>query len=678
MIFVWYEKNYRRHLCDMHIDDWNDEFLSEFSPEEYFENLKKAKIQNAMLYFQSHVGLCYYPTKVGKMHNGFKSREDAMRRLVNMCRANGISVTGYYSLIYNNWAHDAHPEWRMVNKDGISLAEANGAVKTEFASNDVFRYGFCCPNNIEYRNFVKEQIREMAEYFIVDGMFFDMLFWPHVCYCNSCKKKFKAEYGFDIPEDCDWKTPIWQKFMEARRRWMGEFSKFAEECAKSFAPISVEHNVAYAALPNAEKGLAREVLETTDYAGGDLYGGIYAQSFTCKFYKNITKNQPFEYMFSRCTPKLSYHTVTKSKDEMTSALALTSAHHGATLVIDAIDPCGTMDGRVYERLGEVFQTVIPYEKYYTGDMIEDVGIYYSLKSKFNANGEKYTNHTSCVNVMKTFVYNNISCGITNEMYKLDGYKLLMAPSLTEVDKPDFERIVNYVKNGGNLYISGGECKTLLKEFFGAEVCGRTKERVIYIAPKPEHQSSFDYFNEKYPMHFNGTAPITDGFEESMVIAKITLPYTNQDTNRFASIHSNPPGIKTDIPAMAYTSYGKGKVLWSGLNIEDCDMYDYRRIMINLINTYFDIDYTLSSDAPKDVEITMFDNKDSIIVNTVLLNEDYSARIVEDYTIGVRSFQKPKDVLLLPEERSVEFRYENGFAKFASQNKNILNMYKIIL
>lgn len=78
---------------------------------------------------------------------------------------------------------------------------------------------------------------------------------------------------------------------------------------------------------------------------------------------------------------------------MLSALALTSAHHGATLVIDAIDPCGTMDSRVYERLSEVFQTVIPYEKYYTGDMIEDIGIYYSLKSKFNTNGEE---HKSCL------------------------------------------------------------------------------------------------------------------------------------------------------------------------------------------------------------------------------------------------------------------------------------------
>ena len=31
----WYEDKFRRHLCDMHIDDWSDEFLSEFSIENF-------------------------------------------------------------------------------------------------------------------------------------------------------------------------------------------------------------------------------------------------------------------------------------------------------------------------------------------------------------------------------------------------------------------------------------------------------------------------------------------------------------------------------------------------------------------------------------------------------------------------------------------------------------------
>lgn len=114
----WYENNYRRHLCDMHIADWDDSFLSKFSADDYYENLKRANVSCAMLYYQSHAGLCYYPTKTGKMHKSFIGREHEMRRLTDMCRDGGISVVGYYSLNYNTWAHDEHPEWRMIEADG--------------------------------------------------------------------------------------------------------------------------------------------------------------------------------------------------------------------------------------------------------------------------------------------------------------------------------------------------------------------------------------------------------------------------------------------------------------------------------------------------------------------------------------------------------------------------------
>ena len=90
---MWYSNSYRRHLCDMHIDDWDESFLRDFSPEEYVENLKLARIRNAMLYFQSHIGLCYYPTECGVMHRAFRGREDLMRRTEQLCHENGICVT---------------------------------------------------------------------------------------------------------------------------------------------------------------------------------------------------------------------------------------------------------------------------------------------------------------------------------------------------------------------------------------------------------------------------------------------------------------------------------------------------------------------------------------------------------------------------------------------------------
>ena len=167
----WYETSYRRNLVDMHIEDWNEDFMSEFDPVAYCENLKRAKIKSAMIYFQSHVGYCYYPTKTGKMHSALIGKEDAVKRLVDLCHENDIDVIGYYSLIYNTHERLNHPEWRVQSTSG---SDNTGLWLGS-------RYGLCCPNNPEYREFVREQIKEISEYFTVEGMFYDMTFWPKKC-----------------------------------------------------------------------------------------------------------------------------------------------------------------------------------------------------------------------------------------------------------------------------------------------------------------------------------------------------------------------------------------------------------------------------------------------------------------------------------------------------------------
>ena len=66
----WYKNSYRRNLVDMHIEDWDEKFLSKFDPDNYVDLLKVANVQTAMVYANSHVGYCYWPTKSGYMHSG--------------------------------------------------------------------------------------------------------------------------------------------------------------------------------------------------------------------------------------------------------------------------------------------------------------------------------------------------------------------------------------------------------------------------------------------------------------------------------------------------------------------------------------------------------------------------------------------------------------------------------
>ena len=73
-----------------------------------------------------------------------------------------MKVVGYYSLIFNNWAAENHPSWEQFDENGNTWRQRGQ------------RYGLCCPNNEEYREFVKVQIDELAREFgdlNLDGLF---------------------------------------------------------------------------------------------------------------------------------------------------------------------------------------------------------------------------------------------------------------------------------------------------------------------------------------------------------------------------------------------------------------------------------------------------------------------------------------------------------------------------
>ena len=217
---------------------------------------------------------------------------------------------------------------------------------------------------------------------------------------------------------------------------------------------------------------------------------------------------------------------------------------------------------------------------------------------------------------------------------------------------------------------------MLKEFFGACVEGRTKETVVYVSPKIEIQDKFEYFNQKYPMNFKGTAPIVRGINEVDVLATLTLPYTARSEERFASIHSDPPGIKTSIPAVAMKKFGKGTVIWSALSIESTDLYDCRNVFVNLLKYASRLDSTLVSDAAEDIEITAFKTESSLLVNAVLMNRRETARRVEDINVSIKTDFVPTSVKILPNGKEIPFNYDGKRVSFSIKGLKIFKKIEI--
>ena len=687
----WYETNYRRNLTDMHIDAWDEEFLSQFDAVKYFNNLKKAKLTGPMIYTHSHVGWCNWPSKSGAMHPRWKG-ENKIGQLFELCNKEGMDVIAYYSLIYNNWAYEKYPSWRMIDLDGVPSRGIPKEKKEKLAMlGGHGRYGLLCPNNDEYREFIKVQFAELVEEYQFKGIFLDMTFWPMICYCPSCQARFKKETGKELPKIIDWTDPDWLLFQEKRENWMSEFAHYATgEMKKLKSDVAVEHQYSTATHVWTFGVRSRES-DASDYVGGDLYGGYDQQSFCCKLYYGMTANQPFEYMTSRCDPSLHDHTTTKSLDMMKLHAYLTYAHHGAFLAIDAIDPRGTLDDRVYEMLGEVFGETMKYEPFYTGKLTADVALYFSFASKYDLRNnkpskaiiegnEKYQHIDCMLGLVKALRNAAIPFKVITDksLKNLSENKVIVLSDLTAMSQEEEDALVSYVEQGGSLYVSGITPAKLVNRLLGLKITGMTKERVTYMSPTAEGQKFFSVYTKEFPMTVFSKQALAENTGNNKVLAEITLPYTDPaDPTILASIHSNPPGRYTQAPAVVYGECGKGKVIWSAAPIEESGQKIHKQVFTNLLGFLNTEKPMIKTDAQPYVEFTVFTDPGKGIIQLHCVNvQDLSPMIyLPGFSVSLRCANAPKRIILLPNKEDVPFVFRNGYAEFKVESLEIFRMYQ---
>ena len=681
----WYQSSYRRNLVDMHIEQWDPSFLSEYDAKRYVALLKQANVQSAMFYANSHVGYCYWPTPVGHMHDGLAGR-DIVAQTVAELRKEHIDVILYYTLIYDNWAYDNIPDSRILDQSGNPSRHKDGADRT-FTS----RYGVCCPNAPRYRDYVKANLISLVTGYHPDGIFLDMTFWPDVCHCGHCRERFRKETGKQLPAGMDWSDADWRLFQRHREDWMTDFAWFCTNVIKDANPdVTVQHQ--YSTAPGWwQYGVTAEMSRASEFASGDLYGGSAEQSAVCKLFYNLTVHQPFEYMTSRCYPNLVDHTTAKTQEMLRLHNGITLAHNGAFFFIDAIDPRGTLNADIYTMLGRIFLETMPLEPFLTGELAQDVGIYFSLRAKYNPDAQ-YTQQKkdafhdkphwdAVMGAAKCLRQNHIPFGICSSINldQLSRHRLLIVPDLFALTPEEAQAFREYVERGGTLYTSGRTDAALLGDVLGICPVGQTRETYTYIRPAESAFALLPGVSAHYPLAVPSRQQIVEA-TDGEVLACITLPYTDPgDLERFASIHSNPPGIDTAHPALVRHRYGKGTAVWCSAALEAIDKPIHQDCLHAILRSVLSTPVSAALQGPAVVELLRFDDRQTNSSTIRLVNLQEQTPVLPVYGLAVEVYigdEKLASVSALPRGEPVPFAVEGGYARFAVDRLDVLAIYKL--
>lgn len=705
-----YLTRYRRLLLDMHIPDWDERFLADYDPRAMAALYEEAHANAVMMYCQSHVGLCYWPTDTAKMHPGIHGR-DIVGEMLDELHRRDIAACAYYSLIFNNWAFHEHPEWRMVFD--------NAHLHNVFASS---RYGLCCPNNPDYREFAMAQTRELLDRYDFDALFFDMTFWPGVCLCTHCRSRYATETGNRaVPERVDWTNPDWCRFQRAREEWIDDFAHLMTQCAKQCRPrLPVYHNFALATCGwtfVTPFSSARH----HDFLGADFYGDAAEQLVVTKLMNHLTENRPMEFMTSQCTD-LKDHVQLKSSTQLELQAFAATLHSAAILFIDAIDPSGSVNEEIYRRTGEIYRKISRYEPWLGGSPVEDIAVYFSNESKleFSENGdplrarrgvEKEFSHRQAVQgICLALQQAHLPFGVITRknLPDLERYSVLVLPNIMRMDDDEVDAVRRFVANGGRLYASGwtslthtsGERKSdfMLADVFGVRFAEEETSAVTYVEPAgPLTRDAL------HPQRYLSAIPKASPDREAKtresfgvrlasnasadVLATLALPYaapekgTALDKN-WASIHSSPPWQSTDTPCIVRNRYGDGEAIYSSVPIEAQSAPANVALWRALIESLMPGPSAFHADAHPDVWMNVQRHNNGKRFTIGFLNYQKQlppvpvARI--PFRLRIPDGRSPVRLVLLPDETPADFAVDGDFLLAEARDLELFQMYLLDL
>ncbi len=687
----WPTETYRRLLVDTHVPDW-DGLLAKFDPDDYVGTIARAGFQALMQYANSHVGLCLWQTKIGQVHAGMKGR-DYFGEVMKGCRRRGLHRLAYYSVVFDDWAFQTHPDWRILPEDGYDRVLFN-------------RLGTVCPNS-PYRDHALACLRELVSNYDFEAIFIDMTFWPAVCYCPHCTARFGSEYHHEPPRVVNWNDPVWKSFQKAREQWMLEFARTITRAVKQVRPIPVYHQFGSAFVP-WRFGVSLEQRDASDFCAGDFNGEPAKLSFICKTFWGLTPSRPFEFMTSR-TEGLNDFETTKPIETLTVETFFPAIHSSACLLIDAIKPEGTLNHQAYEYMGEVNARHSPYEPFLGGEMLADVAVYYDKGSMFDPeeNGLRVAEAASleifggpgknafqppyrkdpphmkaALGATRILRAAHIPFGVVTNVTldQLRNYRAVMLPSvlaLTEEQGEQAEKFRDFVRKGGVLYVSGpssldqlDEVSSRLIDVLGVRYLQPVGSVTTYLTPTDSELQKIVWpqQNVTYP----GRAIQSQALPGAEVLATVTLPYPESESGfaigtRFTQIWSNPPAdIPGRDPGIVVNSYGKGKAIWLAAPIESQTEAVYARLVVHLIRRYLPGPYHFEVDTHPAVEMTLFHQPDKHRLLVGLLNAQVQTPLIPVAAV-VRVLLpadcRPRRVQYLPDLKEIPFEKAGPYVQF---------------
>ncbi len=664
MSLDWLEERFRKIHMDFHTAPWLRETGSKFDAKTYVNTLASANVNVVVIFSKGHHGMSFYNTKIGTKHPALDY--DLFGEILEEAHKQDIKVWCYHSVIWDNLIGPANPDWRMLDAEGDKVMAGN--------------WTSLCINSPYVPEYLWRQVEEIVNNYPVDGMWFDIVFFPsNTCFCEHCLKAMKAE-GMD-PRNL-------KEHQRFNNLSVERFLKGTTNLVKSINPeVAVAYNnmIKIGARSRAPY-LDKFEIESLPHAWGFLYLPLYS-----RYIRNLGK--PMDGVTARFHRSWADFGSLKSVAMLKYECATMLANGGTCSIGDQCNPTGRLEPAVYETIGEAYQFVKEREKW----CLRSKSIPYIA---ILADEDRETMGTKDIGMMSLFgatkmlIENHYHFDIIDKFSDLTPFKAIVLPDNQDLSEEAILKLKEFVASGGALLASGiaslsnpdkTEADFELKDLFGVKYAGPGPYTIHYLRVKNEAiGKNLPEMDLVVYDGFTQVNPIGD----AEILAKVVYPATERKTHRFFSHAQAPASYESAYPAVVMNRYGKGKVIYLSAPLFNTYYTSnnpvYRKLVKNALDMIIE-DKVLIVEVAISVEVSLLEQDNNWIVHLVNYHSEKRGEgreiieeipVVTDIKVRVKKTFEPARIYLAPSEEEIEYSEENGYLEVTVPSLHIHQMIVI--
>jgi hypothetical protein len=572
--------------------------------------------------------VAYYPTEVPYHHRATTLGDrDVLGELVAGCRKQGMSVlirTDPHAT-YDD-AKAAHPEWIAVTEDGQP--------RRHWASPEMWVTCALGPYNFEFMTAVHKEIMQKYR---PDGIFMNRWDGSGDCYCESCRKNFKAASGLELPGTQDPRDVGRSAFLEWRRQRLIDVLDLWNREIGAINPVSsvVPNNGSGAQSPlNAVETSRRAPMLAADRQARHGLEAPWLVGKSAKEYRATMADKPVIGLFG-----VGLEEPERWKDSVTSNAEIRI--WALEAIANGMRPWFTkFSGTLRDQrwLGEI-------EKLYGWTEQNDaylkerrpmarVALVYSQQTNWYVRGAKAED--AALGWYQALVESRVPFEMVHdrllEREDLAAYRTLILPNLVALSDAQCAQVRAFVTGGGNVVATnqtslcdewGARRKNFgLAELFGVDWTGKTEDRMQNSYIRLEHEaakrSPLLAGLEDAPRVINGVSRVEVVPRERFAQTPFTLVPSYPDLP-MEKVY--PRMAKTDVSCLymrqaggrvAYFPFDIDRTFWEVLN------EDHLKMMRNALEWAHSEPAVVEVDGPGLLDVTAWRNAKAVTVHLVNL------------------------------------------------------------